>query len=122
MRIALSVGAAEAEAGGAVVHRPDRLGRREGADLEALVGIDVGGEEPGDLAGVGELAGDVVAHQLRHAVLALLIVEERLLAGGVPQRAVDVARRAGEVEAPLRHEGDRLALEQRDLLARRSSG
>src|SRR3546814_14732662 len=37
--------AAEAEAGGAVVEAPDRLGRREGAGLEALVGVDVGRSE-----------------------------------------------------------------------------
>src|SRR3546814_8463668 len=37
--------AAEAEAGGAVVEAPDRLGRREGAGLETLVGIHVGRQE-----------------------------------------------------------------------------
>ena len=53
---ALGVFAAEAEAGGAVVEAPDRLGRGEGADLEALVGVDVGREEIGDVAGVGRAA------------------------------------------------------------------
>src|SRR5215467_394577 len=33
---AVAVGAAQPEAGGAVVERPDRLGRGEGASLEAL--------------------------------------------------------------------------------------
>ncbi len=83
---------AEAEAGGAIVQRPDRLGRREGADLEAFVGIDIGREEPGDLPRMGELPGHVVAHQGRHAVLAFAIEEERGLAGSVPQRGVDMAR------------------------------
>ena len=54
----LGVGAAQPEAGGAVVERPDRPGRREGADLEALIGIDIGREEPGDLPRISELPGD----------------------------------------------------------------
>ena len=52
--------AAQAEAGGAVVAAPDRLGRREGADLEALVGVDVGREEIGEVARIFELPGDEV--------------------------------------------------------------
>src|SRR3546814_8691708 len=44
--------AAEAEAGGAVVEAPDRLGRREGAGLEALVGVDVGRQEVGEIVGI----------------------------------------------------------------------
>ena len=52
--------AAQAVAGGAVVGRPDRLGRREGAGDEALVAVDVGREEIGDLARVREQARDLV--------------------------------------------------------------
>src|SRR3546814_11011897 len=59
--------AAEAEAGGAVVEAPDRLGRREGAGLETLVGIHVGRQEPGDVVGVLELAGNELAHGLRRS-------------------------------------------------------
>ena len=64
---ALGVLAAEAEPGGAVVAAPDRLGRGKGADLETLVGIDVGRQEPGHLARIGELAGDV-AHGIAEHV------------------------------------------------------
>ncbi len=53
--------AAQAEAGGAVVAAPDRAGRREGADLEALVGVDVGRQEPGDVVRVLELSGHPLA-------------------------------------------------------------
>src|SRR3546814_1221763 len=88
--------AAEAEAGGAVVEAPDRLGRREGAGLETLVGIHVGRQEPGDVVGVLELAGNELAHGLRHGVLGLGIEEQRLLAGLVPQRGVEMAGAAGQ--------------------------
>ena len=48
--------AAQTEARRAIVDAPDRARRRERAGLEALVGIDEGREEIGDLAGVRELA------------------------------------------------------------------
>ena len=87
--------AAEAVAGGAVVLAPDRLGRREGAGQEALVGVDVGREEIGDLAGMRQQAGHIVLHQRRHAVFGLLVEEQRRLAVGAPQRLVDMRRAAG---------------------------
>ena len=112
----LAVLGAEAEAGGAVVAAPDRLGWGEGPDLEALVGVDEGRQEVSDLAGVLELPGQVLAHQRRHAELGLGIVEQGLLAGLVPERIVDVAGVAGQVVVPLGHKGHGLALQVSDLL------
>ena len=109
--------AAQAKAGGAVVVAPHRAGGGEGAGLEALVGVDVGGEEVGDVAGVLELAGHPLAHQLGHAELGLGVEEQRLVALQAPQRVVDMAAGAGQVVVPLGHEGDGLALQQGDLLA-----
>ena len=83
--------AAETKPGSAVIGRPDRLGGRERAGLEALVAVDVGREEIGDFAGIGELAGHEMLHQLAHAALVLAVDEQRL-AGLVGQRHVDVAR------------------------------
>ena len=42
------------------------------------------------VAGMGELARQIVLHQLRHAVVAGLVVEHGRLAVGTPQRLVDV--------------------------------
>lgn len=42
---ALGVVAANAEAGRAVVHRPDRVRRREKAGHETLVAVDIGGKK-----------------------------------------------------------------------------
>jgi hypothetical protein len=111
------VGADESEAGGAVVGRPDRAGRGEGAGDEALVAVDVRGEEDRRLGGVGEQAGEVAAHRARHAV-RFAPVEEHRRAARVAQRLVDVAGGAGGGAVVLGHEGDGAALAPGDLLDR----
>ena len=50
-------------------------------------------------------------------MLAVSIEEQRRLAWFVPQRGMDMTRRAGEVVAPFGHEGHRLAEAVGDLLA-----
>src|SRR5690606_7715080 len=94
--------AADAKTGRAVVERPDGLGWREHADNEALVAVDVRREERRDLARIGQLPGDVVLHQRRHSVRVLLVAEGGLAC--LPQRLVDMARRAGAAVVVFRHE------------------
>src|SRR5262249_20252508 len=80
----LAVFPAQAESSRAVVATPHDPGRRKSTNLKALVRIDVGREEIGDVARILELAGKERARQRRHAVLGLAIEEQRLLAGVVP--------------------------------------
>ena len=87
---------------------PGDGGRGERAGGEALVGVDVRGEEQRQLAQAGELAGE-------EAIEGLRVGGEHVLAALVDHRAVDVTRVAlGLVE--LRHEGDRHLLLGGDLL------
>ena len=72
------------KAGRPVVAREHDPRRREGAGLEALVGVDVGRQEPGKRAGVGELAADELTHQLGHARWCIDIEEERRRSVRVP--------------------------------------
>ena len=110
--------AAQAKARRAIVAAPHRLGRGKGANLEALVGVDIGREKIGDLPCILELAGHEGAHQVRHAILRLRRMKQRLRPLLIPQREVDVRGGARQIVAPLRHEGDRLVLGVRDLLDR----
>ena len=100
----LGTGAAHPIARRAVVEAPDGARRREGARHEALVGIDVGREEVGDLAGVLQLAGQVLSHRRRHAVVGGLIEEEGRLPVPGPQRLVNMAGAPGQIVVPLGHE------------------
>ena len=61
---ALRAVAAEAVASGAVILRPDRLGRRKGTRHEALVGVDVGRQEVSDLRSVVQQSRHVMLHGL----------------------------------------------------------
>src|SRR5690606_34219730 len=61
--------AAETKTRRAVVEAPYRLRRRECAHLKSFVGVDVGGEEVGDVACILDLTGHELPHQLRHAEL-----------------------------------------------------
>ena len=91
MRMALPPLPTQAEARRAVVAAPHRPGRREGADLEALVGVDIGRQKIRELSRILELPGHEGAHQLRHAVLGLGRMKQGFRSLLVPQREVDVA-------------------------------
>ena len=106
--------AQHAEAGGAVVAAPDRLGRRERAGLEALVGVDVGREEQGEVAGRARAARRGTGGRASLSPCSSANTGAPLVASH--ERAVDVAAAAGEAEVPLGHEGHGLALEVGDLL------
>src|SRR3954452_23824767 len=60
--------ALDANGAGAVVGAPDQRGGCERAPREALVRVDVGGEEVRQLLRVGQLTGDEVAEGVVHAV------------------------------------------------------
>src|SRR5207249_4013522 len=94
--------------------------RRERARLVALVGVHARRVEVSELARHGHLAGQPLAEERRpRAAVAPGASgggEERLLARAVPERAVQVERRAGGAHVVFRHEGERAMLEVRDLL------
>ena len=97
-----------AERARAVVAAPGHRGRGERAGLVALVGVDVRGQEERQLAQGGELAGQEALEQR-------VVVGEHRRVVLRAQREVDVARVALALVV-LGHEGDRHALQGRDLL------
>ncbi len=104
----------DAQSAGAVVESPRHGGRCEAALDEALVGVDVGGEEQAELAQCRQLAGDPVLHELRESVGPILVGHDGL-AVLAHDREVDVARVALALVV-LGHEGQRLAVLVGDLL------
>ena len=112
------VAADDPEAGRPVVAAPDDVDRRPGGDREALVGVDVRGEEDRQLAGELHHPAHEPAHRRRHPVgrLRLRVVHERGRPVGVPDAHVEVARRAGPGVVRLGHEREAPAVEVGDLL------
>src|SRR5438874_985159 len=98
----------EPEAARAVVVAPGERGRRPAPRREALVRVDRRRDEDREVRHAGDLAGEVVAEELRLAREGVLAL--------APERGVDVARRADPVVVRLRHEGDRAVALERDLL------
>ena len=89
---------------------------REGPDEVALVRVDVRSEEVRELAGALELAAEVVAAGRGHPQRARRRFPEQVpRRAQVPQAAVHVTGRPGEVFAPLRHERHGDAVERGDL-------
>jgi hypothetical protein len=97
-----------AHGAGAVVVAPGHRRRGERAFREALVGVDLGGEEQGQLLHARELACE-------ERVEDLLVRREHVVAAVGLQRAVDVARVALQL-VELRDERDRHVFLRRDLL------
>src|SRR4030095_10618932 len=75
---------------GAVVVSPGDGGRGEAAGRVPLVGVDVGGQEQGQLAQAGQLPGQELLHQLRVAVVTAVAGHDGVV-GGRAQAEVDVA-------------------------------
>lgn len=65
---------------------------------------------------MSEKPGNIMPHQLRHAVLGVLVEESRRLAVDAPQRLMNMRGTAGGIVVPLRKEGHSLALRPGDLL------
>ena len=108
--------AAQAEPGGAVVHGPRDLGRRERPLGETLVGIDVGRHEHRHVARVFQHPGAEGAHRVGHAVIGVGVVERGL--GPLPQRQVHMRGAAHHPGPPLGQEGRADPLLPGDLLDR----
>src|SRR5689334_16166504 len=95
--------------------------RRERAGLVALVRVHARRVEIRELARHRHLAGEPLAEERRPRVAAVARAaggrrEERLAPRAVPQRAVEVKRRAGRRHVVLRHERQRAPVQMRDLL------
>src|SRR5207247_2859958 len=101
------------------IHPPrDDARRRERARLIALVGVPARRVEVRELAGHRELAREPVAEERRAPSRPRTGArgEEGFPTGLVPERRVEVERRARRAHVVLRHEGDRRAHEVGDLL------
>src|SRR5215468_5100894 len=106
--------AAETEAARAVVPPAGNPRGGEGTCLVALVGVDGGRVEVGELPRHGHLPGQPLLEEGRP--LAVGGGEEVLLARAIPHRGVKVEGRARRAHVVLGHEGDGRALLPGDLL------
>ena len=106
------------EAGCPVVPSPDHVDRRPGQRGVALVAVDERGDErrqfPGELHHSCHELAELTADPVRQPVG--LVVGQRLLAVGVPDAHVQVARRASPRVVRLGHEGDPPTIQVGDLL------
>src|SRR4030095_12138968 len=100
---------------GAVGLAPGDGGRGEAAGRVPLVGVDVGGQEQGQLAQAGQLPGQELLHQLRVAVVTAVAGHDGRVVVGRAQAEVDVAGVALALVV-LGHEGQAGAVLGGDLL------
>src|SRR4029077_7526571 len=93
--------AADAEAAGAVVPAPCDAGRREGAGLVALVGVDGRRVEVGQLSRHRHLAAEPLLEDRGALARSALGGEQVAAAGLVPQRGVEMKRGARRAHVVL---------------------
>ena len=97
--------ARNAHQGGAVADAPADMGRRPGAGLQALVGVDDRRADAHQRPGVGQQAGDDLTAQRRQRRVVGLTDRQVAGAFAVPQAEVNVQARAGQMRVGLGHEG-----------------
>ncbi len=103
----------DSEGARAVVEAPEQRSRCEGAGDEALVAVDVRGEQCREFARVGEETGEELIE--RFGEMVLLVAREDRLILRVAQREVDVTGVSFSLVV-LGHEREADALLGRDLL------